>query len=55
MESDAPAGLRVPVLEPWQGLPSYDTDSWIFEEKADVVFLPAGQIFHAGYEVQSYL
>ena len=52
-----PPGKDAPFLclEPWQGLPSYDTDSWIFEEKADVVFLPAGQIFRAEYEMQSRL
>jgi len=48
-----PPGKGAPFLclEPWQGLPSYEDDAWIFEEKADVVFLPVGQIFRAGYEM----
>jgi galactose mutarotase-like enzyme len=46
-----PPGKEAPFicLEPWQGIPSYEDDAWIFEEKADVVFLPAGEIFKAGY------
>jgi len=48
-----PPGKDAPFLclEPWQGIPSYEDDAWIFEEKADVVFLPAGEIYKAGYEM----
>lgn len=48
-----PPGKGAPFLclEPWQGIPSYEDDAWIFEEKADVVFLPAGAVYKAGYEM----
>ena len=48
-----PPGKGAPFLclEPWQGAASYEDDAWIFEEKADVVFLPAGEIYTAGYEM----
>ena len=46
-----PPGKGAPFLclEPWQGLPALAKDAWIFEEKEDVVFLPAGETFQAGY------
>lgn len=49
-----PPGKNAPFicLEPWQGLPSYRNDAWIFEEKADVVFLPGGQTYTAFYEMK---
>ena len=48
-----PPGRGAPFLclEPWQGLPSFEKDAWIFEEKDDVVFLPAGEMYQAGYEM----
>jgi len=48
-----PPGKGAPFLclEPWQGIPSYEDDAWIFEEKSDVVFLPAGSVYKAGYEM----
>jgi len=48
-----PPGKEAPFLclEPWQGIPSYETDAWIFEEKADIVFLPVAETYRAGYEM----
>ncbi len=38
-------------IEPWQGLPSSSEDSWIFEEKDDLVILPSHQSWEGYYRI----